>query len=165
MTSVASAVTSYLEGTGTDHRGRSVSEIIAFDDHELEVVHDYIQWLFPLPEASAFNPFAPVLSPMDIEVLRKNAKARDNLAKAAARMLQFYRHSSHWLTAMDHNHLRISRIIRSLALILGSDDAQYFHRHVLDLVNRAGSPVAQQALEYWRQAAQGNSDATREWKT
>lgn len=149
-----SAITLFLEGTGTDHRGRSVLEVLAFDDHELEVVHDYIQWLFPLPQASAFNPFAPVLSSTDIDALRQSAQAKENLATAAKRMLQFYSHNSHWLTAMDHNHLRISRIIRSLALILGPDDAQCFHRQILDLVHRADYPVAQQALEHWRQAAQ-----------
>ena len=45
-----------------DARGRSLTEIWGWDDERLEQVHDYIQWLFPLREPSAFNPGAPVLT-------------------------------------------------------------------------------------------------------
>ena len=61
-----SAVTDFLAGKGKDHRSRGIEEILAFDDEHLEGVHDYIQWLFPLPESSAFNTFAPILTFSDI---------------------------------------------------------------------------------------------------
>ena len=34
---------------GTDARGRSLEEIWTWEAGRLEAVHDYIQWLFPLP--------------------------------------------------------------------------------------------------------------------
>ena len=44
---------------GTDHAGRTLEEILAWDDRHLEEVHDYIQWLFPLEEPSRANPCTP----------------------------------------------------------------------------------------------------------
>src|SRR5208283_1467128 len=37
-------------------------EIQEWADGQLEAVHDYIQWVFPLPERSGFNVAAPVLT-------------------------------------------------------------------------------------------------------
>jgi hypothetical protein len=146
------AITSFLSGTGTDHRHRKVGEIIGFDDQQLEEVHDYIQWLFPLPERSAFNLFAPVLTTEDIEQLKQNSAAQQNLKVAAERMMIFYGRNRHWLTAIDHNHLRITRIIRSLCLILGKDEAVKFYDEIMKLVLAAGSPVSEQALDHWRRS-------------
>jgi hypothetical protein len=35
-------------GEGTDHRGRTVNQIVQKPDLWLERAHDYIQWRFPL---------------------------------------------------------------------------------------------------------------------
>ena len=46
-------VLSFLEGEGRDAAGWLViGEILALNDHELERRHDFIQWLFALPEPS-----------------------------------------------------------------------------------------------------------------
>jgi opioid growth factor receptor-like protein len=147
-----SEITSFLTGTGTDHRGRRLRDILQFGDDALEAAHDYIQWLFPIPEKSAFNPWAPVLTSQDIDELRRNPDALENLRAAAGRMLEFYRNNAHWLTATDHNHLRISRIIRSLKLIAGLKEAERFYGEIMELVNAAGSPVSANALAHWRRA-------------
>src|SRR5829696_2200726 len=98
-----SAVTDFLEGKGKDHRSRGIEEILAFDDEHIEGVHDYIQWLFPLPESSAFNAFAPILTFSDIDILKRSTVARRNIVQAA------------------------------------------------------GNPVGNEALDYWRKAAQQRS--------
>jgi hypothetical protein len=148
-----SAVVSFLTGEGHDHRRRSIEEVLGFDDAMLERSHDYIQWLFPLPEASRFNLNAPVLTAQSLAELTASAVAKTNLGRARDRMLAFYRTNDHWLTAFDHNHLRITRIIRSLALVLGKDDARHFHNQIKALVEAAGNPVNAESLRYWREAA------------
>jgi hypothetical protein len=65
-------------------------------------------------------------------------------------MLEFYKRNDHWLTAMDHNHIRITRII---ALLLGPGSAQIFHNAIQTLVESSGRPVASQAMTYWSRAA------------
>ena len=151
MTATRSIV-SFLTGEGRDHRGRSLADVLGFDDSELERRHDYIQWLFPLPEASRFNLDAPILTPDSLAELRASPAAKGNVRRARDRMLAFYRNNDHWLTAFDHNHLRITRIIRCLALIVGKAEAQAFHHEILTLVSAAGNPVNAESLGYWREA-------------
>jgi hypothetical protein len=69
-------------------------------------------------------------------------------------MLRFYTGTNGWLTPYDHNHLRITRIIRSLKLLMGSDAAQGFHRTILALQDAAGAPVNANSLRFWAEAAQ-----------
>lgn len=151
MTAKTSAVR-FLTGEGHDHRGRTLEEVLLFDDSTLERSHDYIQWLFPLPEASRFNLEAPVLTAEALVELRAGDAAKVNLGRARDRMLAFYRENDHWLTAFDHNHLRITRIIRCVALILGEEAAQRFHDEIRALVESAGNPVNADSLRYWRDA-------------
>jgi hypothetical protein len=147
------AVVLFLTGEGHDHRDRSLAEVLAFDDAMLERSHDYIQWLFPLPEASRFNLNAPVLTAEALAELGASDAAKANLRRARDRMLAFYRANDHWLTGFDHNHLRITRIIRSLALTVGKDEAQRFLDEITALVEAAGRPVNALSLDYWRKAA------------
>lgn len=152
MAAIVSAAM-FLTGEGHDHRGRFLGDVLAFDDFSLERSHDYIQWLFPLPEASRFSASAPVLSHEEIALIRANGTARANLLRACERMLAFYRKNDHWLVPFDHNHLRITRIIRCLALCAGREEAQGFHQQILALVEAAGNPVNRETLAYWHKAA------------
>lgn len=152
MTAKTSAIR-FLTGEGRDHRGRRLADVLAFDDSALELNHDYIQWLFPSPETSRFSADAPVLGAADIAALGTSSAAQANLRCARDRMLVFYRANDHWLTAFDHNHLRITRIIRCLALCLGREEARRFHDEILALVEAAGNPVSAEALRYWRDAS------------
>jgi hypothetical protein len=154
MAAIISAA-KFLTGEGRDHRGRFLADVLAFDDSSLEQSHDYIQWLFPLPEASRFSASAPVLSHEEIALIRASGTARANLLSARDRMLAFYRANDHWLVPFDHNHLRITRIIRCLALCIAEEEARSFHQAILALVEAAGNPVNGDSLRYWQDAFSG----------
>jgi len=154
MTAPARPLHAYLAGAGRDGRGRSIEDVLAFSDRELESIHDYVQWLFPLPTRSGAQPGAPVLTADEIEAVRADRQATDNLRRAAERMLRFYGSTTWWLTAHDHNHLRITRIIRSLRLLAGPEEARSFHRAVLALQDAAGAPVNPESLRFWREAVE-----------
>ncbi|WP_114944532.1 opioid growth factor receptor-related protein [Microvirga calopogonii] len=143
----------FLAGTGRDGRGRLVTDVLAFTDDRLEEVHDYIQWLFPLPTRSAAQPGAPVLTQAEIDAIRADRTAQDTLERATERMLRFYRDTRWWLTGYDHNHLRITRIIHSLRILIGPDEARRFHEAILALNEVAGSPVNARSRTYWSDAA------------
>lgn len=145
----------YLAGRAPDHRGRSVGEALAFTDEEAEAAHDYIQWLFPLPTRSMAQPGAPVLTESEAAAIRADPQALGNLARAAERMLDFYRNTDHWLAAQDHNHLRITRIILSLRILSGAEAARRFHAHILALHEAGGAPVNGRSLAFWENAARG----------
>jgi hypothetical protein len=142
----------FLAGVGRDGRGRLVDDVLGFSDSEMESVHDYIQWLFPLPSPSAAQPHSPVLTAAEIAAIRADPRAVDTLKKATERMLRFYRETRWWLTSHDHNHLRITRILRSLYLLLGAEEARRFHNTILGLHKAAGSPVNPRSLRFWEEA-------------
>ena len=151
MSSV-SALTAFLRGEEPDAAGRLIADVLAFTDEELERRHDFIQWLFPLPEPSAAVPGSPVLTSADIAALRSSPAAQASLSAAADRMLLFYESTSWWRRASDHNHLRITRIIRSLRLLAGDEAADGFRRKILDLVEASDAPINATSLRYWAAA-------------
>lgn len=143
----------FLAGVGRDGRGRLAADVLGFPDKDLEAVHDYIQWLFPLPTRSAAQPHSPILTPAEIAAIRADPRAVDTLKAATERMLRFYRDTRWWLSSHDHNHLRITRILHSLRLLVGYGEARAFHKAILALHEAAGAPVNTRSLHYWAEAA------------
>lgn len=167
-----SAIVRFYQGEGADDRGRTLDTILSWDDRRLEAVHDYIQWLFPLDEPSRFNPSAPLLTAPDRAAFRDPELAA-NLRRALDRMLAFYgltldpsppprikrssrwsERSAVWLHAGNHNLLRLTRIIRSLALLGQTDLSTAMYGA---LRRECEGHVSSVTLEYWKEAT--NPDA------
>lgn len=146
------AITAFLEGEGPDARGRTLFDVLAMDNGALEQTHDYIQWLFPLREPSGAVPDAPVLTDAEVEAIRDSGMAQIALAAATDRMDVFYRATHDWLMPNDHNHLRITRIIRSLRLLVGDAEADAFKTAILSRVETTRAPVSARSRGYWATA-------------
>ena len=149
---VPRAIVAFLEGEGTDAAGRTLFDVLAMNNAALEQTHDFIQWLFPLREPSRAVPDAPVLTDDQVEALRDSAMAQIALAAATDRMEAFYRMTHDWLMPNDHNHLRITRIIRSLRLLVGDDPADAFKATILSRVEATRAPVSARSRGYWATA-------------
>lgn len=149
-----SALVAFQLGRAPDHRGRTIDQIRARDAAWLEATHDYIQWLFPLPEPSPFNPEAPLLTPADIARFQAEADLRDSLHASLMRMRLFYfgRPERPWLTPGNHNFRRLTRILRCLALTGLTDEAATL---LADLERLDGRIVGETTRHYWREAAVG----------
>ncbi|QJP17009.1 hypothetical protein G3545_27195 [Starkeya sp. ORNL1] len=145
-----SAIVQFLSGDGRDAAGRSFEEVLAMDDVGLEGRHDFIQWLFPLDEPSQAVPSSPVLTGSDILVLRNFATVQLRLRDATERMLRFYRATAQWKQPFDHNHLRITRIIKSLRLLAGDGPADAFKAAILS--EAEDSQVSPTSRRYWSEA-------------
>jgi hypothetical protein len=145
-----SAIVDFLQAEGRDAAGRTVAQVLALGDDDLERRHDFIQWLFPLTEASAAVPGSPVLTASDVATLKASVEAQRHLAAAAVRMGRFYEDKDHWLRASDHNHLRITRIIKSLRLLCGDSAADAFRDRIR--VRAAGASISSTSRHYWDQA-------------
>lgn len=146
------SLTPFLRGAGPDRQGRTHADILNFSDEELEEVHDYIQWLFPLREKSIAVPGSPVVESDEmVEFLRNDREVREHMTQALERMKRFYTDNDHWLAQGDHNHLRITRILKSLCLLGLRDEAIKFHNFVLQRVESA-QPVTRASLVYWEQS-------------
>lgn len=121
----------------------------ASDEH-LESSHDYIQWMFPLPEPSRAVPWSPVLTGSDIDTFRTDPVILDRVRVSLARMMLFYARTVGWKRPGDHNHLRITRIIRSLTVVGLRDEATAFRAWIL----RQGPEATPTTLRFWEQATQ-----------
>jgi hypothetical protein len=168
-----SPIVSFYNGQGLDHRGRRLEEILAFDDDRLENTHDYIQWLFPLPEPSRFNPHAPLLTEADCDAFKQRPELAANLLRSLETMLAFYGFSlrqaerqaenlrivrvstsrRHWLSPGDHNYLRISRILRSLRLLGLGRYATAFFDAMAELYRARPGDIGNETFDYWQKAA------------
>ncbi len=164
----------FYRNQGPDASGRFLYQIHLWPDHLLESVHDYIQWLFPLREGSAFNPDAPVLTDEDIECFRKDPALREALIRSFRRMLDFYGfklgsreegkplvgragpwpvQSRRWLTEGNHNFMRITRMLTSLSILGLPEHARAFLGALEDVHrNEAGAIIGERSVGFWRAA-------------
>jgi Iap family predicted aminopeptidase len=78
--------------------------------------------------------------------------AQCTLAAATDRMAAFYGRHDHWLKPEDHNHLRITRIIRALRRLRGEGEAEAFRAGILGRVTATGAPVSARSRGYWETA-------------
>jgi len=158
----------FYNGTGPDDRGRRLKDIWRFSHEDLEGVHDYIQWLFPLAERSAFNPGAPVLDDATIARFRTDEALRRNVERSLGVMLDFYgfardgdrivaapsfaARSANWLTRGNHNFLRLTRILKSLTLLGLAPRARELLVRLEELYATHGHVIGERTMSFWRQA-------------
>jgi hypothetical protein len=160
-----SAILEFYRGTGRDGAGRSIEEVWAFGRGALETRHDYIQWLFPLREASRYNPAAPLLTDKDEAAFRDEPELRARLLRSLDVLLGFYGLARQgdaivpvsadalarapWLAPGDHNHLRLSRIVQSLALLGEEAWAAALQARLMAIAAAHPDRVAPQTAAIW----------------
>lgn len=174
---VEDRITSFYSG-GVDDGGRTLQRILAWPDEKLEAVHDYIQWMFPTVAPSAVNPSGPLVAGATITAFRERPALRDGLRRSLDRMLVFYglrrTHDSGnvrieidetrftdrarvWLRPGHHNHLRLTRIMQSLAALGLMPEAEALQRClVTDVYDGPGHDrITPDTYEYWMDALRG----------
>ena len=107
----------FHEGNAPLANGHTRDSLLRLSDDEFESNHGFIQWAFPTNEKSYHNFSAPVLDLKTATWLANNDSFCEFLEEMTARFLQFLADNSHWRRRHDHNHLRISRAIKSIRLL------------------------------------------------
>jgi hypothetical protein len=171
----ANRLVSFYAGVSPHDAGRYLREIHIWPNERLEQTHDYIQWLFPLRERSGFNVTAPVLDDQAIAEFLARRELRQNLRTSFVRMLLFYgftlkdgpplrvaRASSFtergqvWLSWVNHNHLRITRILKSLKLLGLGEEADAFFGCLQELYQeektRERQRISPETFRFWQDA-------------
>ncbi len=138
----------FYRNEGTDGAGRTLSEVLKFDHDTMERVHDYIQWVFPLPEPSRARPNSPILTPEDIAQFREDVILRLNV-HAAVVWFRVFLLDSRWVRKRDHNHLRITRVLRFLTLIHMKAEALKIYTFV---TQRMGDLLSPDTAKFWADA-------------
>jgi len=129
-----------------------LSHIWQFTDKEIESCHDYIQWVFPLEQESGAVPNAPVATKQDVAHIKSSAIAISNLKQSADWFYQFLCRNEQWLGIANHNHLRITRLIKSLRLLVGDAFANDMYIKIVRLAENSNARINTLTLEFWRHA-------------
>ncbi len=167
---IMSRLLDFYRGRGTDTEGRTLAELWAYSDREMEAVHDFIQWMFPLREPSRFNPDAPLLTDADVEAFRSDASLQAAMGRSLGRFLAFLglkfeagavveaddfeRKRAVW-TSPNHNWLRITRVLTSARMLGQADAAGAFFRFLDDRTASGEVRADAQTLGYWSAAIRG----------
>jgi hypothetical protein len=171
----ADAVVAFYSG-GPDVRNRTLAELWSWSDDRLEAVHDYIQWMFPTVQPSGVNPFAPLVTRQTVQSFETDALLRDRLRRSLDRMLSFYGlrrvgssgageriemdpdrfddRAANWLHPGNHNHLRLTRIMDSLATLGLPQEARALQQCLLKDVSEGPGRqrITRSTVEFWRRA-------------
>ncbi|KAJ4288568.1 hypothetical protein N0V90_011805 [Kalmusia sp. IMI 367209] len=226
---------------GKDAHGRTLEQILNWNDTKLERCHDYIQILFPLPEGSMFSYDAPIIDLKTLEAFRSDVGLRFRMAAAFVRMLSFYgfeaelevpgsaaqrepeqtqadeieqdqrlgtgsgkgkakievkadesneaavdcsrglggsssyssvsekdhniffethiargdnfeQAAKNWAVRMDHNHLRITRILRCLRVLGLQKQCEAFYNALKDVYNDPKYKIGERSMMFWERA-------------
>lgn len=130
--------TSFLEGTTRDFRHRRVTDILRYGSLRLEGMHDYMQLLFPTMEQSRYSDVEPITED-DLMLLRRNEKAKEHVRLMYYKMLSFWKLQGDqylvwdetaphrlWNALNSHNQMRMTRVLKSLALLQMTDEYRDF---------------------------------------
>jgi hypothetical protein len=174
-----------------DRQGRTLEQLLKWDDEHLERSHDYIQMAFPLPETSAFQYNAPTVDEEVVEAFRTRGELQIQLLKMLRRMLTFYgftlakevpedenhtdpvppsapelnvdgyhivrgdnwkKASRNWVVRMDHNHLRITRILRCLRVLGCHHNCDALFSALQRVYNDPKTNIGERSMQFWERA-------------
>ena len=125
----------FLIGTGTDQKGRTISEYLEFTPEKWEECHDHIQWAFPSDIPSDFNPHAPIVCLDAIQMGLYDGLTHEQCCTIVHNILLLYLNYFNSIglsyilldreytcendirTPDNHNFRRLSRVMRSMAII------------------------------------------------
>jgi hypothetical protein len=168
---VTNPILSFYQGLEANNNGVTLDQILNWDDGRLEAVHNYIQWLFPLTTPSGPNPTAPILDQATIQTFRNSPVFKAQMLRSFRRMLSFYglqmnetarvisrapnfnARAAVWLTANNHNFLRITRMLHSLQLLGLPEYGTAFFHIMHDIYSNEGQGIIDRnTLGFWLRA-------------
>jgi hypothetical protein len=161
-----SRIVDFYRGSATDVEGRMLSEMWNWSDEDLEIMHDFIQWMFPMREPSQYNPDAPLLTEDDIAPFRKDDLLQSNLRKSFVRILaflglavtetgtvvespQFAERVPEVWGVPNHNWLRITRILKSLFTLGLESESRHLYDRLDAIYSSRRFPITADTFDYW----------------
>jgi hypothetical protein len=163
----------FYRGEAPDYMGRRLEELLSWDDDLLEMIHNYIQVLFPLREPSMFSYHAPLLDDAIVTAFHADEDLRANLAGAFERMLSFYGFrfdaesgkvlrtaefvikTRNWISPFNHNYRRITRILTCMTTLGLDEMARAFLDALTELYQERRSVIGPETFRFWQSAVNG----------
>ena len=153
--------TAFLAGLENDSKNRSIEEILAYTDEQLEQGHDYIQEVFPTKSLSMFHLIKPITD-KDLSSFYQNEQAKENVRTMYRRMLVFWKIDGDrykewgskaperlWNKEGDHNHLRMTRVLKSLKLLHLDEEYEDFSKRIREMLQDPGVNLSVRTRKIW----------------
>ena len=164
-------------GEGTNIAGEKLDDILRWNNGQLEMDHDYIQWMFPSNEPSNINCDAPVLDKETADLFRADPELKEMLRASFIRILDFFGfwynerytcgfpeptveplvptekrpHPRKCLEFFNHNMFRVTRVLKSLRLCGLEEEAMAFFEALKMFKDSSG--VTLNSWGHWERAA------------
>jgi hypothetical protein len=164
-----SRLTEFYRGQAPDNRGRMIYDLWAFSDYQMEAVHDFIQWMFPLREPSQFNRAAPLVIDADVDEFRADPAMLESLRRSFERFVAFLGLSFEGGIVVEgpdfalkadvwrfpnHNWLRITRVLASTRMLGLEPESRAFFEFLKAMRDRSPE-IDPDTFGYWERAAVG----------
>ena len=140
----------FLKGNQPDAYKRYLKDIWMMSDDQIENKHNFIQWIFPLNVKSNVVPSSPILTKKEIISIKKSEIAQKNIKKSAEWFLEFLSSNSCWIYQNNHNHYRITRVIKSLRLIHSNEESEKFKNSIMNLIQGNEKKINSTNIQYWK---------------
>lgn len=144
-------IVEFYRGERANVMGNKLEDIMMFTHGQLEMDHDYVQWLFPSNEPSMLNGDAPCLTKQEAEIFLGDPILQSRIFNSFEKMLGFLGFSvcedylgnividdiaesdenpnpQRWMGSFNHNCLRVTRIIKCLRLVGLDEYASAFYK-------------------------------------
>ena len=139
----------FLKGLVPNAKGHLIKDIWDFSDREINANHDFIQTLFPLDEPSNWSLNKLYLEDSkEIEKIRFDPTAVGNILKSKEWFLEFLKRNDSWQYFHNHNQLRITRVIKSLLLLVSREEAHLFYEEILSSLSH-DAKIPDVSFKHW----------------
>jgi len=165
MSKTKSFLDFYL-GQCPNENGMKIEQIFTFSEEELEIHHNFIQWLFPMTVPSSVCPEALLATPEIISAFKQDRALQNQLLRATKMMLAHYGlrlledqvlmgedFPSKKKNISGHNLLRISRILKSLVTLGQHELSHCIFVCLNNLVHSEMAELQSTVDSYWRAAS------------
>lgn len=164
-------IVEFYRGERPNHMGVTLDEMMQFTHGQLEMDHDYVQWMFPSNEASMLNVEAPVLTKEEAYIISSDPELREKVKQSFIKMLDFFgfvltkdeegsvliedmpptekrKQPQRWLMSFNHNMLRATRVLKCLRLCGLTEHALAFY----NALRNHKVKVSTNTFKYWTDA-------------
>lgn len=126
--------------------GLTVDWVTHATPEELERRHDWVQWAFPNDRPSDYIYDAPLVTKEEMKNLTDLQKT--NLFSMAGHYLLTLANTTAWRHPGNHNHLRITRVLKCFVMVGWMKEAHYIYEEF----SSGNSGANETTLCYWKDA-------------
>jgi hypothetical protein len=153
----------FYRGERGNQCGHMLTDMLTWSNGALEMDHDYIQWMFGSNERSMLNGEAPTMTKEESEIFQNDPELREKVKQSLIRFLKFLafklskddeqvliepvesENTPWWLRGFNHNHLRVTRLLKCLRLTGNSKYAIA----MFDALRPFKDKVSANTWQYW----------------